>query len=178
MPARIATTQVTTRNVFRIIGGLDAFFLWLEATALSTWVRESTSVFAFPSILSVHAVGMALAVGVNAAIALRLLGIAPAVPAHELRRFATIMWTGFWLNTASGMLLLIGYPTKALTNPVFYMKLGAIALGMWLYLVMTKQLESGRPASLLGAASLACWAAAITTGRLLAYTADRILATW
>ena len=51
----------------------------------------------------------------------------------ELRHFARVMWLGFWLNTASGLLLLIGYPTKALTNPVFYMKLLLIAVGMWLY---------------------------------------------
>ena len=67
------------------------------------------------------------------------------------------------------------------------MKLALIALGMWLYVVMTRQLMSeGRPglpgpepnARFLGAASLVCWAGAVTTGRLLAYTAHRILATW
>jgi hypothetical protein len=163
---------------------MNAVFLWLEATQLSTWVRESTSVFAFPTILSFHAVGMGLAVGVNAAIALRLLGVAARVPPRELRHFARVMWLGFWLNTASGLLLLIGYPTKALTNPVFYMKLLLIAVGMWLYVAMTRRiLESdagGVPtgAGFLGAVSLACWAGAITSGRLLAYTADRILATW
>ena len=107
--------------------------MWLEATALSTWVRESTSVFAFPAILSAHAIGMGLAAGVNAAIAIRLLGFAPRVPPRELLRFALVMWIGVWLNTASGLLLLIGYPTKALTNPVFYLKLSLIAVGMWLY---------------------------------------------
>ena len=159
---------------------MNDFFLWLEATAPSTWVRESTSVFAFPTILSVHAIGMGLAVGVNVAIALRLLGFAAGVPSRELLRFAPVMWTGFWLNTASGLVLLLGYPTKAFTNPVFYLKLTLIALGMSLYVVMTRQLASeGRPgARILGAASLACWAGAVTTGRLLAYTAHRILATW
>src|SRR5687767_15120033 len=152
-------------------------FLWLEASALSTWVRESTSVFAFPAILSVHAIGMGLAVGVNVAIALRLLGFAPGVPPRELQRFAPVMWTGFWLNTASGLLLLIGYPTKAFTNPVFYLKISLIAVGMWLYVIMTRRiLENGADgvpagAGFLGAASLACWAGAITSGRLLAYTA-------
>ena len=63
---------------------MNAFLLWLEATALSTWVRESTSVFAFPAILSVHAIGMGLAVGVNVAMAVRLLGFAPGVPPSEL----------------------------------------------------------------------------------------------
>jgi hypothetical protein len=171
---------------------LNAFFLWLEATALSTWVRESTSAFAFPAILSVHAIGMGLAVGVNVAIALRLLGFAAGVAPRELRRFGPVMWIGFWLNTASGLLLLIGYPTKAFTNPVFYLKISLIAVGMWLYAVMTRQLVAdggpgvpdGRPglsapaSRFLGLASLVCWAGAVTTGRLLAYTAHRILATW
>ena len=161
-------------------------FLWLEASALSTWVRESTSVFAFPAILSVHAIGMGLAVGVNVAIALRLLGFAPGVPPRELQRFAPVMWTGFWLNTASGLLLLIGYPTKAFTNPVFYLKISLIAVGMWLYVAFTRQLDlpdgrpglSSPPSRVLALASLGCWAGAVTTGRLLAYTAHRILATW
>ena len=163
-------------------------FLWLEATALSTWVRESTSVFAFPTILSVHAIGMGLAVGVNVAMAVRLLGFAPGVPPHELRRFAPVMWVGFWMNTASGVLLFLGYPTKALTNPVFYLKMSLIAIGMWLYVLMSRQLaETGLPPSRLALraeagplalASLACWASAVTAGRLLAYTAHRILATW
>jgi uncharacterized oligopeptide transporter (OPT) family protein len=167
---------------------LNAFFFWLEATALSTWVRESTSVFAFPTILSVHAIGMGLAVGVNVAIALRLLGFAPGVPPRELHRFAPVMWIGVWLNAASGLLLLVGYPTKAFTNPVFYMKISLIAAGMWLYVAMTRQiLAAGSPGSsgpavpsgrFLALASLACWAGAVTTGRLLAYTAHRILATW
>ena len=165
---------------------MNAFFLWLEATALSTWVRESTSVFAFPTILSFHAIGMGLAVGVNVAIAARLLGFIPAVPPHELRRFGPIMWLGFWMNAASGLLLFLGYPTKALTNPVFYMKMSLIAVGMWLYGLMSRQLTSaGRPglsgpasATALAVASLVCWAGAVTTGRLLAYTARRILATW
>jgi hypothetical protein len=174
---------------------LNAFFLWLEATALSTWVRESTSVFAFPAILSVHAIGMGLAAGVNVAMAVRLLGFAPNVPLHEMRRFAPVMWTGFWLNTASGLLLLLGYPTKALTNPVFYMKISLIGIGMWLYVQMRSRLEEADPhhtpadspltsadlkvrPTFIALASLASWAGAVTTGRLLAYTAKRILATW
>ena len=169
---------------------MNAFFLWLEATPLSTWVRESTSVLAFPAILSVHAIGMGLAVGVNVAMAARLLGFIPAVPPQELRRFGSIMWLGFWMNSASGVLLFLGYPTKALTNPVFYVKMSLIAVGMWLYVLMSRELsEAGLKATAaaiaglkartsLALASLMCWAGAVTAGRLLAYTARRILATW
>ncbi len=76
---------------------MDAFLMWLEATTLSTWVRESSSVLAFPSILSLHTVGMGLVAGLNAAIALRILGFAPQVPFAEMQRFLPVMWFGFWL---------------------------------------------------------------------------------
>src|SRR5271166_6453273 len=109
---------------------MDTFLIWLEATGLSTWVRDSPSVFAFPAILSLHTVGMGLVAGLNAALALRILGVAPQVPFAEMKRFFPVMWFGFWLNAASGVLLLIAYPTKALTNPVFYLKLLLIALAV------------------------------------------------
>jgi hypothetical protein len=166
------------------------FFVWLEATAPSVWIRESTSVFVFPTILTLHAIGMALAVGVNAAMAIRLVGFAPGVPMEEMKRFVPVMWIGFWTNTVSGVLLLLGYPTKALTNPMFYLKIALIAVGMWLFTRMgtrmwgTSRGDAGRmgvmdgSGRVLGLVSLACWAAAITAGRLLAYTATRILASW
>ena len=110
--------------------GMNPFLIWLEATALSTWVRDSTSVFAFPTILSLHTVGMGLVAGLNAAIALRILGFAPQVLFAEMRRFLPVMWFGFWLSAVSGVVLLIGYPTKALTNPVFYLKLIFVALAL------------------------------------------------
>ena len=86
--------------------------------------------FAFPGILVLHAIGMGFAVGVSAALDLRILGVAPRVPLAEMRRFLPFLWAGFWLNAASGLLLLIGYPTKALTNPVFYLKLTLIGVAM------------------------------------------------
>ena len=106
------------------------FFIWLEATSLSTWIRESTSVFAFPTILSMHTIGMGFVAGLNAAVALRILGFAPSVPLLEMRRFFPVMWAGFWINAVSGVLLLIGYPTKAFTNPVFYVKMSFIAAAL------------------------------------------------
>ena len=53
------------------------------------------------------------------------------------------MWAGFWVNAVSGVLLLIAYPTKALTNPLFYGKLVLIAAG----LVLARALRAGCRAS-------------------------------
>src|SRR4029450_13250960 len=101
-------------------------------TTLSQWVVGSPSLFAFPGILTFHAIGMGFAAGISAALDLRILGVAPGVPLAEMRRFMPILWAGFWMNAVSGVLLLIGYPTKALTNPVFYLKLTLIAVAMTL----------------------------------------------
>ena len=159
---------------------MDPFLTWLEATALSVWVRESTSMFAFPGILSLHTVGLGFVAGIGSIIALRVLGVAPGVPPAELRRFLPAMWAGFWVNATSGVVLLIAYPTKALENPVFYVKLLCIAAAILLgrRLIRDGLTHGGREQlrSLRGVAVvvLACWAFAIVTGRLLAYTYTRL----
>src|SRR5262245_54309180 len=108
-----------------------AFYLyWLEQTDFSTWLRESPSLLVFPTILTLHTIGMAFLAGTSFAIALRLLGVAPGMRVAPMQRFLPLMWMGFWINSASGLLLLIAYPTKALTNPDFYVKLTFIALGL------------------------------------------------
>jgi hypothetical protein len=159
------------------------FFVWLETTSLSVWVRESISVFAFPTILSLHTIGMGFVAGLSAAIALRILGVAAFVPLMELRRFFPIIWAAFWLNAASGVVLLIGYPTKALTNPVFYTKLSFVALALVVFRLIRNSVFATSAFDLkpvpgkgrvLAAASLVCWAGAITAGRLLAYTYSKL----
>jgi hypothetical protein len=167
---------------------MDPFLIWLETTPLHNWIIESPSLFAFPGILALHAIGMGFAAGLSAAIDLRLLGVAPRVPVVEMRRFLPILWAGFWLNAASGILLLIGYPTKALTNPVFYLKLTLIAIAMVLVGRIGRHLRAvadGAAAGVLAprhlrrvaGIQLACWAGAVTAGRLLAYTYTRLTAT-
>jgi len=178
-----------SRNLLREILDLsvmaDSFFMWLEATRFSTWIREDPSIFVFPAILAVHTIGMALVVGVGVALDLRILGVARGVPLIEMKRFFPAMWTGLWLNIASGVVLLIAYPTKALTNPVFYLKLLLIVVALRILKSVSRGVvrinearSDSAPAGLrmMAAASLMCWAAAITAGRLLAYTHTRLMA--
>lgn len=160
---------------------MNSLLAWVESTAFSTWIRESPSVFAFPSILSLHTIGMGIVAGINGALALRILGVGSGAPLGEMKRFLPVMWFGFWLNAVSGVGLLIGYPTKALTNPVFYLKLGLIALAVVLARAIARQVVLERaPANsrirTLAIASLLCWSGAITAGRLLAYTYRKLMA--
>jgi len=155
------------------------FLRTVEESGISTWLRESESPFAFYFVLLFHTFGLALLVGANAVIDLRLLGIQKEIPIAPLKRLFGVMWLGFTINAVSGALLLVAYPTKALTNPVFYIKLALIGIAVW---IMTK-LSSGvfNDSSLDDAAmaargrtlakwSIVLWIGAISAGRLLAYT--------
>jgi hypothetical protein len=165
---------------------IDPFLIWLEGTALSQWIVGSPSMFAFPGFLVLHAIGMGLAAGLSVALDLRLLGVAASMPVGEFRRFRPVLWLGFWVNAVSGVLLLIAYPTKALTNPVFYLKLLLITTGMVLMMRMQRAVTDERVLAdateakvlrRMAAVSLLCWTGAIFAGRLLAYTHTRLTAT-
>ena len=157
----------------------DPLFLWLEASAFSVWMRESPSLWAFPGILAAHTVGLGLLAGLNGALNLRLLGVAPAIPPVVFRRFLPFMWLGLWVNVLSGIALLVAYPTKALTNPVFYVKLALIGMSLAVLRTIVRRLDGPDPAAgntrLLATVSLLGWAGAIAAGRLLAYTCSRLM---
>ena len=156
----------------------DPFFSWLESTTLRTWIVESPSLFAFPGILAAHTIGLGLLVGLTVALDLRLLGIAPNIPPDAFTRFLPVMRFGLWLNVVTGLTLVLAYPTKALTNPDFYLKLLLIAGGLLILRATLRRVRDGLATSgttkLLAAVSLLVWAAAITSGRLLAYTCIRL----
>ena len=162
---------------------MDPAFSWSESTTFSVWLRESPSLWVFPFVLILHTVGLAFLVGANVAIDVRILGMARGVPLRSLTRYHVVMWLGFWINAASGILLLAAYPTKSLTNPLFYVKLLLIGVALGLARAIRTRIRDGEapPEShaprlrMLAIASLACWILSITAGRLLAYTYSRLL---
>ena len=123
---------------------------------------------------------MGLAVGSAAAIQLRLLGAARTIPLSDLRRIWPLTMAGLAVAVASGLVLVIAYPAKALTNPLFYAKLAAVAAA----LILTQRLATLAPIvraeafgrlKLLAAACLALWAFGVIGGRFLAYTHKMLL---
>ena len=141
--------------------------------------------FVFPGFLVLHAIGMGFLAGTNAVIDLRVLGVAPRVPITVLSKFFPVMWVGFAVNAVSGLLLLIAYPTKALTNPLFYFKLACVGAGVAVAFRMRRKLlgnpklDFQPPASserVWAVLSMMFWAGAIVAGRLLAYTCTYLMA--
>lgn len=154
-------------------------FNTIEQTSLSRWLRESPSLFGFYFILLFHTIGMALVVGSSVVINLRILGFAQELPLHPLRRLFKLMWAGLALNVATGLLLLTAYPTKALTNPDFYVKLTCIAIAVAIMYRMNKEVFGDKSltevamisrGTLMAKWSLVFWVAAVCAGRLLSET--------
>jgi hypothetical protein len=153
-----------------------SFLLSVENSAFGTWVRESKSLWAYPTILFLHTVGLGFLVGLNAAIDLRILGFARKVPLAPMESFYKIMWVAFWVNALSGTALLIADATTKLANPVFYIKMSIVALAV-INMVAIRRRVFGRPspdeiagfARALAITSLIFWGGAITAGRLMAY---------
>ena len=155
---------------------------YLEGNELSVFIREFPSVFGFPTILFLHTLGLAMVAGVSIAMDLWILrGATAGAPLHLLGLTRT-MWLGFGINLVSGVALLLAYPAKALTNWVFYLKMGLVLLGVYVAVRINREIAArDGDGSVLAAsidlrrwavASLAIWAAATITGRLLAYTYD------
>lgn len=151
----------------------------LENSALAVWVRESPSIFAYTLVLSTHAVGLAMVVGTNTLINLRLLGFGRAIPLAALRSLYGPIWFGFTINAISGVLLFIAEAKAMAAMPAFWTKLVFVALGMIFAVQIKKRclddevaLSSGAVQPVgrkLAMVSLASWAIALIVGRLTGY---------
>ena len=150
----------------------------IENLGFSVWVRESGSLWSYPTIIFLHSLGLAFVVGLNAAIDLRLLGCAPRLPIAPMKRLFPVIWAGFWVNALSGIALLMADAGTMLVSPIFYTKLALIALAISnMAFIERRVFRDDGPAGdrvpagakVLAAASLVLWMGAITAGRLTAY---------
>jgi len=155
-------------------------YSWVESWPYSTWIRESGSLWAYPLILTLHTVGLAILVGFNWAINLRLLGFAPGVPVGSMQRFFPLIWTGFWINLISGVILLMADATTKMTSWVFGVKMLFIIVGILvLRKIQTSVFHPDREdlkkdGTMLAWTSLACWVMATIAGRLMAYLGPQV----
>ena len=155
---------------------------WVQDTPLARWMAVSPSLWAYPTVLTAHTFGLAILVGANVVLGLRLLGFLQGTPIGAFKRLFPLMWVGFSINAVSGVCLFVADATTKGTQTVFFVKLALVAVGVLLMEATRRSAfnEDGESASglagsvspkgrLLAATSLACWAGATTAGRLMAY---------
>lgn len=165
---------------------MTEFLAAIENSHLSVWMRESPSIWAYPTVLTLHTIGLALLVGANMALDLRILGFASAIPFESLRGLFRTMWIGFWINLASGVLLFVADATGKGSTRLFIGKLALVAVGVVGIPFTRRAVYGSRGAAPAAAtvgplpraperatrwavASIVVWLAAIAAGRLMAY---------
>ena len=79
--------------------------LWVQHLPVFVSIAEADSVWAYPTVLMLHTVGLGWLVGLNTVVNLRLLGVGRRVPFGSFEKLFPMMWWGFWLNLATGIIL-------------------------------------------------------------------------
>jgi hypothetical protein len=149
---------------------------WLESTSLAIWVHESPSIWAQPTVLTLHTMGMAVLVGASWMLDLRLLGIGRSAPMSAFRWVFPAVKVSLIVNVATGVLLFMHRATTWGTSIPFLIKMAlvvaSVATLMPLRSYVFRSPEQGEidgRTRLLALASILAWTGAVTAGRLLAY---------
>jgi hypothetical protein len=154
-------------------------FATLENTSVALWVGES--LWAYPVLLSVHIIGLAIVVGIFSMRDLRLLGFFHGIRPTAFLPLSKLAWAGFIINAISGVLLFTSQAVTFINNTSFLLKISCIVAGMILAGIIQSRLRGeladadgdtavSAATRKIAAASLLVWIAAIVTGRLVAYT--------
>jgi hypothetical protein len=146
------------------------FFTWLEGSSVGLAVRET--LWVYPFVISCHAVGMGIVVGLIAMVSVRALGFAPAMPIASFDRLIGVAWAGVALNLISGLLLFTGDAVKFVTLGSFQLKILLILLGVISSVLLLRSVRDGTASPQtkpLATLSLLFWFGAVIAGRATAY---------
>jgi len=155
------------------------FLSWLEQTAYSEWIVSGLT--GWPLVLSLHAVGTSIIVGISFVLNLRLLGLFKPIPITALHGLLSIGWIGIALNVYSGLSLFMAQATFYVTeSPAFLVKITFVILAIanLHYTQKVLQREAAdwdaagavpRLGMILAGGSLAFLTMAVLAGRLIAY---------
>ena len=133
----------------------------------------------YPLMITLHAIGMGVMVGIALMLDGRLLGKFAGIPYQSLQRFLGIGWIGLGINTISGSCLFAAQATQYIVDPVYMTKMGLVLLGAitaamiqtWLKRDAAQWEASSPPGNVrvVAVLSIIFWVTAIVTGRLTAY---------
>jgi uncharacterized membrane protein len=130
--------------------------------------------------LTIHAIGLAIVVGVIFSMNLRMLGLYGSIPYTSLHAILRIAWIGIVMNLITGFSIFMTQAVSYVTSIPFLTKITFIVLGV-ANLVYTQKILKREAAAwqasgtvptigrVLAITSLLFWIIAVVTGRLIAY---------
>jgi hypothetical protein len=156
------------------------FLVWLESLPLSVWVHESPSVWAQPTVLTLHTMGMGVLVGASWVLDLRLLGVSKNIPLSAFRWVFRAVAISLFVNVVTGLMLFAGRATTWGVALPFFIKIALVIASAATLLPLRSYIRGAAPgqvevnsrARMLAIVSIIAWSSAITAGRLLAYLVE------
>src|SRR5688572_27458128 len=149
---------------------------WLDATALSTWLKSSPSVWSLPMVLTLHTMGLSVLVGACGVLDLRLLGVSRSIPLDAFGWVFRVVAIGLTVNLVTGVLLFIKNPITWASSVPFLIKMLLVVASVVTVVpirrfVLSDAADGDVTGGIRGLAvvSIVAWSAAVTAGRLLAY---------
>lgn len=157
---------------------MQQFVEWLQQTAVSEWLLNSSWAWAVLEIL--HFMGLSLLLGALIVFDLCLAGIMTIMPVAALRPLPRIMIAGFAINAASGILFFTGDPARYAINIGFQLKMLLVVLAgvnaFWFLRRFGETLPGWQTradipplARVLAMISLFTWFGVLLLGRLIPY---------
>jgi hypothetical protein len=159
------------------------FCMWLQGTSISLAIQRTDWVV--PLVQTIHILSIAAVVSAALMIDLRVLGALGRDQSVERvsRRFRPVIWRTLPTLLATGVVLIIGEPTRALENPVFGLKMALLAAAIAVTLAHQLPLRKDpaywdHPGArrgairVIAALSLLSWSGIIFAGRWIAYSSS------
>ncbi len=158
---------------------LRSLFEWVDAFPSSIAMRES--LYAFPVLLTLHLISLAMFAGLVVMMDLRLVGVAyrGTLFSEMQRRLFPWQMVAMVVTSVAGLLLFYSQPMRYFGRVLYWIKIvlmvlaivNALLFHLTTYRSVAKWDTSGPPrgAKVAGGLSLALWAGVVVTGRLTAY---------
>ena len=156
---------------------IQSFCDWLSNTSLSLTIQ--TVMWIIPAVQTVHILCVAVVMSSMAMLDLRLVGMAGKRQSvsQMVSRLVPWVWGAFPVLLTTGVILIVGEPSRELLNPYFRAKMAMLATVIVITFIVERKnakdpdyWESrGAAAALTGLASLLLWVGIITAGRWIAY---------
>lgn len=138
------------------------------------------SQWAWPTIESLHFLGLCLLIGTIGIFDLRMLGVGKSISFSALHRLIPVGVSGYFLNVVTGSLFVLAAPAQYLYNPAFHTKMLFMlcaGLNMLIFYATTNRAVKNTPANVklfarakvIAIVSLACWIGVISAGRLITF---------
>src|SRR5690606_3617716 len=155
---------------------LTELALWISDSSLTLWIVSNFWVL--PIIQVIHILAIAASFASILMINARMFGIAGSGSmAETANRYVRVLWWALAVLLLTGVLMIIAEPIRELINPIFWIKIALVVLGVvsaiWFHKGVLRHVAGGREIAAADKATgvflVILWCAIMFAGRWIAY---------